>query len=327
MADFIVRDASDLDEDAIIDLLQRGMGPGAAPRTRAYWRWKHRAAPFGGSYLRVAEADGRIVGLRAFLRWTWWSGRRPVPAVRAVDTVTHPDWRGHGVFTRLTLDLVERVSWDGVAFVYNTPGAASLPGYLKMGWVSLGRLTPWMRPFARAFRSSLRAVTVLRPARDLIAAPGLDRLLERLGEEEDPRFTVRLDRPYLAWRYQPPGLLYHAAWRLEGDDPAALVFRIVPRGGRMELRVCEALVPSTTASVRQARRLLADSARAAGADFASLFAPAGTAARRLARGAGFLPLPRRGPVLTARVLNQESALPDPCRRQSWRASIGSLELF
>ena len=93
----------------------------------------HPVDPFGRSFMLVAETDGRIVGLRAFMRWEFVAGDRRFRAVRAVDTATHPDHQGKGIFSRLTLEALDSLR-DQADFIFNTPNEKSLPGYLKMGW-------------------------------------------------------------------------------------------------------------------------------------------------------------------------------------------------
>jgi GNAT superfamily N-acetyltransferase len=328
MPDLTVRAPSDDDQEAILDLVGLGLGSGNVPRTRAFWSWKHLASPFGRSYLLVAESGGRIVGLRAFMRWTWWSSGQPVLAVRAVDTVTHPDWRGRGIFTRLTLDMVERVRSEGVAFVFNTPNQRSRPGYMKMGWHSVGRLTPWVQPrrglLRRARAGGLEGA--FSSAGDLIQDPGFDALL-RSATGSGRRLTTRPDAPYLRWRYaEIPGLRYHAAWRADGESSAAIVFRVVDRGRTVELRLCEILATPRRASIRAARRLIDAAARRANAGVVTALAAPGTPERRAVLGR-FLPVPRRGPVLTVRPLNPDATPVDPRRSSSWRPVIGSMELF
>ncbi len=61
-------------------------------------------------------------------------------AVRAVDTATDPDYQGQGLFTALTMHGLDEVRADGVDFVFNTPNDQSRPGYLKMGWQTVGEL-------------------------------------------------------------------------------------------------------------------------------------------------------------------------------------------
>jgi hypothetical protein len=163
------------------------------------------------------------------------------------------------------------------------------------------------------------------PARNLLEAPGLDALLEA-APPADSRLTTRVDRAYLAWRYaEVPGIPYFAAWDAGGG--AAIVYRLVRRGRRQELRICEVLSSGGARSARRARRLVAACARASGSDLVTLLAPARTPARQLARTGGFLPLPRLGPVLTVRPLATEATPVDPVRRSSWSASTGAMELF
>ena len=103
----------------------------------------------------VAEADGRVVGLRAFMRWEFVAGRRRFRAVRAVDTATHPDHQGRGIFSRLTLEALDGLRSEA-DFIFNTPNEKSLPGYLKMGWQVVGRVPIRIR-VRRPIRFATRA--------------------------------------------------------------------------------------------------------------------------------------------------------------------------
>ncbi len=134
------------DEEAVLDLVGRVLTTASIPRTPEFWRWKHVDGPFGPSPGLFAEEDGRIIGLRMFLSWRWTSNANVHRAVRAVDTITAPEARGRGVFTQLTLDLVEQMRNEGVSFVFNTPNEQSRPGYLKMGWSDVARVPVSIRP-------------------------------------------------------------------------------------------------------------------------------------------------------------------------------------
>jgi GNAT superfamily N-acetyltransferase len=328
VADLEVRIPTDEDLDVIVDLVRLCLGEGRIPRTREYWAWKHLANPFGPSYLLIAEERGAIVALRAFMRWTWWSSGQPVPAVRAVDTVTHPDWRGRGVFTSLTLAMVERVQSEGVAFVFNTPNDHSRPGYLKMGWTLVGRIHPWIRPQPLGRWYGRNAGGDFASVGQLLEAPGLDDLLSAMAADYDPRLITRPERAYLRWRYaESPGLAYHAAWQLDEGPGAALVFHVLERPRWTELRLCEILASPTRESMAQARDLIGKTARQAGAHFVSAVTAPRTPERRVLRSSGFVPFPRRGPFLTVRPLQASALEVDPRRRRSWRPTIGALEVF
>src|SRR5262249_43359766 len=123
------------------DLLRASLGWADDPGFDRYFAWKHRENSFGASPSWVAVEAGRIVGFRTFLRWEFVDrqGNR-ARAVRAVDTATHPDAQGRGIFRRLTLHALDDLARDDVDFVFNTPNDKSRPGYLRMGWVDVGRV-------------------------------------------------------------------------------------------------------------------------------------------------------------------------------------------
>lgn len=338
--DLHIRPATAADTDRILDLVKLSLGEGRVPRHTGYWTWKHARNPFGPSPCLLAEADGRLVGLRVFMRWDWRARGITVPAVRAVDTATHPDWRGRGIFTRLTLALLGRLKAEGIAFVFNTPNSQSRPGYLKMGWLNLGRTSLWVRPLRplRLASTMLRSrgiapgdpntgVEIGDPASDLLGRPGFSQFLASLAEREDRLSTPRTHE-YLRWRYgEIPDLAYRTLSSVEGDQGAVVIFRYKERGRVRELRLCEVLIGSTEASRRMGRDLLRSLRADARADFATVMTVTGSPERSILLRCGFLPAPRSGPILTVHPLNRDSTEVDPLRRGDWDLSIGDLELF
>lgn len=339
-----VRMATADDTPAILQLVSLSLGEGSIPRSSDYWRWKHFDNPFGTSPCLVAESDGTLVGLRAFMRWGWHSGRSVVPAVRAVDTATHPDWQGKGIFSKLTLTLVDRMSAEGVGFVFNTPNEKSRPGYLKMGWTSLGKTQLWVRvcrpvrvaralarqsttPKASAPESAPHDGSSFPSVAALLEQPGLDDLLASLVDD-DARLVTRPTREYLSWRYaQVPGFTYHAAWHLEKDAAVAMIFRITRRRSLDELRICELMIGPGSRARAAASRLLRATVRDAKVDYVAAMAAPGTREQAALLGATFLPTPRIGPIFTVRSLASGVSPVDATSAANWRLSIGALELF
>jgi N-acetylglutamate synthase-like GNAT family acetyltransferase len=332
-----IREARESDNEQILNLMKASLGQGSIPRDREYWYWKHKDNPFGPSPVLIAEADDHVVGLRVFMRWTWEISGKKIRSVRAVDTATHPDWQGHGVFTRLTTALLEKMAAQGVAFVFNTPNDRSLPGYLKMGWSVVGRvplLVCLHRPLriiqARARgRHSSAAIPEMDGAEtrktntvaELLEEQGLEELL-RAAAEQDTLLSTPRRTDYFRWRYLDiPGFRYEAAWAM---DTGVMIYRMLRRGELLELRICECLIKPGRASLLRSvpliRRLLHDT----NADYAVVMAISGTRARRALLMSTFLPSPRRGPILTVRSLAAGATGPD---RAAWNLSIGDLELF
>ena len=318
----------------VLELLEASLGGGpAGRRSPELFRWKHLESPFGPSFMLVAERDGELIGLRALMRWRFVTGARTVHAVRAVDTATHPDHQGTGVFRRLTLAALDALAGQ-VDLVFNTPNDKSRPGYLKMGWSAVGRM-----PVAVRVRRPLRLLGRLRPgpgpapdppvvaaataASVLERGEEVARLLERERSAPGTMATPR-DVQYLRWRYGAAPLLGYRAVTEERDGRLAglAVFRLRPRTRLWESTVAEVLAGGD-ASV--ARRLLRKVALAAPCDHLTFHAPAGTPLARVAWRSGFLP----SPAAVSLVVNplRDDLRPDPTEPQSWALSLGDLEVF
>ncbi len=334
--DLTIRPMQDADLDGIVDLLTRSLGPapGGADR-RALFVWKHLENHFGRSLALLAESEGRIVGLRAFMRWTFEGPDGAYAAVRAVDTATDPEAQRRGIFSRLTTAALERCWQEGVDLVFNTPNEKSLPGYLKMGWTQVTRWPVWLRvrrPLALAGAAVRRDLSAggpvgvpgaggLVPAADALAGDGLARIVADVGRPEGRLITPRA-LEYLRWRYARAPIPYHV-WT-EGDS--AVILRVRSRGRLAEAVVGEVLVPGGDA--RSARRALSAAVKASGATHAAAHFGEGWPARRALRRAGFLRPPRAGMTFTVRPVSDRrgpaGGLTDPA---AWSLTLGDLELF
>jgi GNAT superfamily N-acetyltransferase len=324
------------DEAGVLELLEASLG-GAPSGSWGpdFFRWKHLDNPYGKSLMLVAEQGGRIIGLRAFLRWRFRAGTRTLQAVRAVDTATHPDFQGRGVFSRLTREALD-VLRDEVDLVFNTPNEKSLQGYLKMGWSVVGRIPVSIRvrhPIRLARHvHSLAAPAVLDRGVVLDAAPAsqvlwdhqpLEALLARAGIPE-PRIHTESDLKYLRWRYGQAPLDYRAVEERQGDRIlGAAIFRVRRRGALVETAVGELL--AAPGDGQTARRLLRRVIAAAPADYVTCLFPRGSAVAGAARRSGFL-RPPRGVTFVVNPLRSDMP-PDPTELRSWALSLGDVEVF
>jgi GNAT superfamily N-acetyltransferase len=336
-AEVRIRPYAEDDEPRTVELLTAALGAGpAGERSAPFFRWKHLVNPFGRSFMLVAEADERIVGLRAFMRWRFLAGDLEFDAVRAVDTATHPDYQGRGIFTRLTLEALTRLEGEA-AFVFNTPNAKSLPGYLKMGWRLVGRVPVALRVrrpvrFLGRLAPRLRATNRPGPAPPIDAVPAAEALRDAEGlihlaseGEREPRLHTPRTLRYLRWRYgQAPLLDYRAVSHEGGGQLDGLaIFRVRPRGGLWEATVDEVLTrPGDLETARHLLRLVLSAARV---DHATCSFASGTDRSRAARSLGFLPS-GRGMKFVVRPL-ADGLRPDPSHLRSWALSLGDLEVF
>jgi GNAT superfamily N-acetyltransferase len=317
-AGLAVRPATAADDTAVLALLRLSLGKRPDDPYERFFHWKHRENPFGASPAWLAEDDGEVVGYRTFLRWEFSSpdGRR-VRAVRAVDTATHPDHRGRGIFQRLTTSALDDLAADGVDLVFNTPNDQSRPGYLKMGWTVVGRLPLAARPRGPVGLSRMaRARTAADlwsaadapgdPAGEVLASADLGTLLDHVP----PAAGTATPRTagYLRWRYGLADLGYRVFPAGRDWRDGLVVGRVRNRGSASELAVCDLLTPDRRSARAAVRRAL----RTTGADYA---VGLGTS-----RVPGMAPLPRQGPILTWRPVSAGSRPPD-------LLGLGDVELF
>lgn len=321
-----IRSATAGDRGAIVALLAAALSWVPDDLFDRFFTWKHEAGPFGRSPAWVATDGARIVGYRTFLRWELeHPDGRVRRAARAVDTATHPDYQGRGIFSRLTLHGLDSLLAEGVDLIFNTPNERSRPGYLKMGWVEVGRLATTARPsggrgLARMARSRVPAdrwslpTAAARPAPDVLADERVSRLLAELAPARGLR--TRRSREYLAWRYGFDALAYRVVTL--GTDPTEglAVVRVRRRGTATEAAVCEILAPGNDRTAERA--LTRKIARLFDVNYAVRI-DATSPLRH-----GYVRLPRQGPTLTYRPLNDETALGAP---GAWQLQLGDIELM
>ena len=325
MSGLRIRELVPADRPEVLRLLALSLGWVPDAHHDQFFEWKHGRNPFGPSLAWVAVLDGRIVGFRTFLRWELEGEGRPVAAARAVDTATHPDHRGAGVFSRLTRHGLERLGRAGIEFVFNTPNDQSRPGYLKMGWQRVGRapllvrarsvaaLPKVMRSRTPADLGSLPSEAGLAAADVLSDRPALASLLR--SQPPSPRIRTRRTPEFLAWRYAGfPPLTYRAVCAEEGLAGGLALFRLRRRGPAVEAAIGDVLAPH--GDRRCAAALAREVLRASGADYAL--------ASVVGHWSGFVPLPGQGPVVTWKGLGDA---PGPPPIRAWGLSLGDIELF
>jgi GNAT superfamily N-acetyltransferase len=311
-----IRKANSSDTPAIVALLRLGLGEVALSKTETFWSWKHEENPFGRSEVLLAYQDDTLLGVRAFMRWNWTSGARAFHALRAVDTVVHPEYQGQGIFKKLTTTLRDQCRTDGYDFIFNTPNAQSRPGYLKMGWMDLGRVRVRIRP-------------VLSIARKSNTPEGMDIMTAVMNytpvqTEAGAQLWTAKTREYLFWRYvRCPALQYFGY--THPQEGWLLVVCPRTRGRSRELRITEWL-PGTQPPTRKAMQEVMQSCiRAFKPDYFAISPGIDIALRRHLPVLGFLPSVAAGPRLTYYPLR--TSMPPVQNVADFSYTFGDLELF
>lgn len=106
--------------------------PGAEKlRDLAYLRWLYTANPLGAPVGFNAVEGGRLAAHYVCTRAQMRFDGKVVPALLSLNTATHPDFQGKGLFTRLAERTYAAGSDEGAALVYGVANANSTPGFLR----------------------------------------------------------------------------------------------------------------------------------------------------------------------------------------------------
>lgn len=329
------RPATPKDKPAIIDLLKKSLGESTIPKSEALWSWKHEQNPFGSSYVLLAEENETLVGLRAFMKWEWiWNGQT-YRSIRAVDTATHPDYQGKGIFKKLTLRQIEDCKQQGIAFVFNTPNTQSKPGYLKMGWVEQGKLPlkfKLLRPLSLAYYKLMKnRKPSANESHSLPPQAWPFDTIDLLKNESAKTnlISTRITSSYISWRYENNPLFRYSY--ITDNSNYLVIFRIKEHSFARELRIVEFILLNPGADLKTLskpiRKQVLQFCNDNNLDFISVSGLQYSSYKACFSWMGLIPVRALGPSITLRDLNMNERFPDLLNINNWSYSLGDLELF
>jgi GNAT superfamily N-acetyltransferase len=319
----------------MIGLLKKSLGEGLIPKSEALWDWKHEQNPFGASFVLLAEENGVLIGLRAFMQWQWqWNGN-VYKAIRAVDTATHPDHQGKGIFKKLTLQQLELCKQQGIHFVFNTPNDQSRPGYLKMGWVQQGKmplklkvLNPIALAYAIAFKKGKGAAGADDPTPAQTWDPRVFDLMKNYSVN-DQHLNTALSSSYIRWRYADNPLFSYNYFT--DFENFLLIGRIKSHSFTRELRLVDCMLFNNAAANRRINSLISKAVlpycKKNKIQVISFSGQQYQSYRSALNWMGIIPVQNRGPIVTLRDLNMNERFPELLDIKNWGYSLGDMELF
>lgn len=317
----IIREATEQDIPQIIQVLKASLGEISSKKNEEVWRYKHIENPFGRSLVLVAEEDKKIVGVRAFMRWQWQYLEEKFSSFRAVDTATHPEHQGKGIFKKLTLKALELAKERGDHFVFNTPNEQSKPGYLKMGWQEVDNIRIQIclvNPIHFLLRNEEVGFKNNFPKlnnEDLIKQNEL--LTEHNRRQKSIGLYTPKSRKFLIWRYEENPLQEYIVYN-SPDGYAAIYLK--NRGRFKELRVVEMITGNDTTE-KKIYKWIRSKAKENRAHIITI--------EPNQNSIGFFNfISGIGPVLTVKKINLDQDFsPRIMKIKNWAYSIGDLELF
>lgn len=182
------------DEQKILDLFRLSYGGRELPLR--FWEWRFRDNPAGAGVIELSWADRVLaahyavtsVGLRIEGQ-DWQTGL-------SGTTMTHPEYRGRGLFPVLARSTYTRMTAANMAMVWGFPNTLSHRGFIRdLNWVDIYEIPMFRLPILPH-----QAGKISPHVRELIAVDErFDRLWQRV--RDDYAVIGRRDRAHLQWRY------------------------------------------------------------------------------------------------------------------------------
>lgn len=212
--DLIIREYSNDDIVNILELLNKnlkGQQHLNIKRDVNWWNWKYENNIFGKPIITVAEYKGKIIACRPFWPWRLNIRGKIINCYQPVDSVVDKDFRGKGLFTKLTSNSLLEVS-KKTDLIFNFPNEQSLGAYLNLGWSYVGKLE-WYVKIKKVMRSCKQLMnqtgydSIKLQENDKISEQKINQIREIY--EFNGVFKTNITKEFLKWRYlQHPQLNY-----------------------------------------------------------------------------------------------------------------------
>ena len=199
MTDYRIEPLEDATFEELAPLMLDAFGDSV---DRRYFDWKYRENPAGPARGNIARADnGDIAAFYGMIPEICAFDGATRSVFQSCDTMTHSAHRRKGLFQRLALQTyADAERNDDRFFVYGYGGAASTPGFLKMGWRIEQQLPYLARPAFLSWLGPSQAV------RELDKPDAEFELLFKASQPNHP--SVLRSSEYLGWRSANPQRRY-----------------------------------------------------------------------------------------------------------------------
>lgn len=186
-------------------------------RPRIFDHWRYVMSPDGLCPVTLAVDGERLVGAYSLWPARMKIGGEVVLGAQSMDTMTHPDYQGKGIFTRLAEACFDLARARGFRILYGFPNPLSYPGFVRrLGFPHVADVMHWVRPIRPSLHP--RVPTLIGPLADagmLLWPSGRRHAMEiRIGRPPDDELqkiidasadeaTCRVARSlaWLKWRY------------------------------------------------------------------------------------------------------------------------------
>ncbi|MBP1888128.1 GNAT family N-acetyltransferase [Sinorhizobium mexicanum] len=200
------------DESAITKLFQTVF---SRSMSRDAWTWRYLGHPAGSAKVMLAFSGDELVGHYAANSAPLSVDGSEISAALSMTTMTHPDYRGRGLFEKTANKLYGHLPEMGVAAVYGFPNAAvHALRQLKVGWRDVYEV-----PTLTLDLGSLSKV--YRPDSTVVEIDHIDERFDLFFQAVGPKLPIcgARNAAILAWRLdQHPDNRYTRLVLCEGSE-------------------------------------------------------------------------------------------------------------
>ena len=192
-AELQVSDYRPGDERHILSLFRQSFGRELSTQ---FWTWRFKENPAGFGVIDLCWDDDVLAGHYAVSPVAMRINGQEWLTALSGTTMTHPDYRGQGLFPKLGRSTYARMTQAGMGMVWGFPNNLSHRGIVRdLKWVDIYEL-----PMLRLTLPSRRP---LPAPHNIVALSEFDARFDRLWEQvrDDYRIITRRDQEHLQWRY------------------------------------------------------------------------------------------------------------------------------
>lgn len=201
------------DENKILELFEICFKKEMSP---SYWRWRFNLNPFTeNKYIELMWDEDVLVGHYAVSPVELLINEERIFSALSMTTMTHPEYAGKGIFSKLAESLYQKLAQNQFALVWGFPNNNSHYGFNKnLNWKDLAVQCSMTLSSALLKKSENKTINVFS---------NFDQL-EAFFSKSIKKVKIHKTKEYLNWRYiENPSADYKVA--LNSDESAGLVYK------------------------------------------------------------------------------------------------------
>lgn len=243
---WICRDHQDGDEYQLLTLYKEVNNK---EMTLDHWKWKFTESPSGKAVIKLMFDGDKLIGHYAAIPMNMQVKNKLVKAVLSVNTMTHPDYRGYGIFAYLGKETYRVCEQKGFKFVYGFPNNNIYQSRIKkLGWKGYGK----MSILTKDLESEAASIYSAKKVYEVYEFDTRVNLLWEKVKNSYPVIVIRT-KEFLNWRFtNHPTVKYPTFIFQDSSDEVLgyLVLKIYTRGDEKKGHIVDLLCINETDIVK-----------------------------------------------------------------------------